>query len=50
MSKLIATDKEYAAWVADLKQRYRSAQIKASVKVNQEALLYYWNFGRDMEI
>ena len=48
MSKLIATDKEYAAWVADLKRRYRSAQIKASVKVNQEALLYYWNFGRDM--
>lgn len=41
MSKLISTDKEYAAWVADLKHRFRSAQIKAAVKVNRELLIYY---------
>lgn len=48
MSKLISTDKEYAAWVADLKHRFRSAQIKATVKVNRELLIYYWQLGRDM--
>lgn len=48
MSKLISTDKEYAAWVADLKHRFRSAQIKAAVKVNRELLIYYWQLGRDM--
>ena len=48
MSKLISTDKEYAAWVADLKHRFRSAQIKAAVKVNREMLIYYWQLGRDM--
>ena len=48
MSKLISTDKEYAVWVADLKHRFRSAQIKAAVKVNRELLIYYWQLGRDM--
>ena len=48
MSKLISSDKEYAAWVADLKHRFRSAQIKAAVKVNRELLIYYWQLGRDM--
>lgn len=48
MSKLISTDKEYAAWVADLKHCFRSAQIKAAVKVNRELLIYYWQLGRDM--
>lgn len=48
MSKLISTDKVYAAWVADLKHRFRSAQIKAAVKVNREMLIYYWQLGRDM--
>lgn len=48
MSKLISSDKEYAAWVADLKHRFRSAQIKAAVKVNREMLIYYWQLGRDM--
>lgn len=48
LRKLESTDKEYAAWVADLKHRFRSAQIKAAVKVNRELLIYYWQLGRDM--
>ncbi len=45
MSKLISTDKEYAASVADLKHRFRSAQIKAAVKVEwwvADILLAAW--------
>ena len=41
-------DKEYAKWIAELKQRYRSAQTKAAIKVNAEKLLYNWQLGRDL--
>ena len=37
-----------ADWIADIKSRYRSAQVKAAVKVNAEKLLFNWQFGRDL--
>lgn len=42
-------DKEYIRWIADLAQRYRSSQIKAAVKVNDEMLRFYWSVGEDIE-
>ncbi len=44
----INLDGEYAAWIADVKHRYRSAQVKASVKVNAEKLIFNWLLGRDL--
>ena len=41
-------DADYAEWIADLKYRYRSAQVKASVRVNSEKLLFNWTLGRDL--
>lgn len=41
-------DGEYADWIAELKHRYRSAQVKASVRVNSEKLLFNWQLGRDL--
>jgi predicted nuclease of restriction endonuclease-like (RecB) superfamily len=41
-------DEDYKKWIQELKTRYRSSQIKAAVKVNQEVLKYYWNLGRDI--
>ena len=41
-------DADYAEWIADLKYRYRSAQVKASVRVNSEKLLFNWQLGRDL--
>ena len=38
-------DKEYAQWIAELAKRYRSSQIKASIKVNDEMLRFYWSVG-----
>ena len=38
-------DADYAEWIADLKYRYRSAQVKASVRVNSEKLLLIGNWG-----
>ncbi len=46
----IHIDKEYASWIAELKRRYRSAQVKAAVKVNAEKLLFNWQLGRDLVI
>ena len=44
----IHLDGEYADWIAELKHRYRSAQVKASVRVNSEKLLFNWQLGRDL--
>ena len=41
-------DADYADWIADIKSRYRSAQVKAAVKVNAEKLLFNWQLGRDL--
>lgn len=46
----ISLDKEYAQWIHEIKQRFRSAQIKASIKVNSEQLLFNWQLGRDLVI
>ena len=44
----IHMDTDYATWLAELKLRYRSAQVKAAVKVNAEKLLFNWLLGRDL--
>ena len=44
----VVLDSEYAEWIAEVKHRYRSAQVKAAVKVNSEKLLFNWQMGRDL--
>ncbi|MBR1564510.1 MAG: DUF1016 family protein [Paludibacteraceae bacterium] len=44
----IRIDTDYAEWIAELKHRYRSAQVKASVRVNAEKLLFNWELGCDL--
>ena len=44
----IHIDAEYAEWIAEVKHRYRSAQVKAAVKVNAEKLIFNWLLGRDL--
>lgn len=46
----IHLDGDYATWLAELKHRYRSAQVKAAVRVNGEKLLFNWQLGRDLVI
>lgn len=48
MSKLMKTNGDYAAWVFDLKERYRRSQIKASVAVNTVVQEFYWSIGFDI--
>lgn len=44
----IHIDTDYIDWIAEIKHRYRSAQVKAAVKVNAEKLLFNWELGRDL--
>ena len=44
----VKLDAEYAEWIAEVKLRYRSSQVKAAVKVNAEKLLWNWQMGRDL--
>jgi predicted nuclease of restriction endonuclease-like (RecB) superfamily len=45
MKELFIKDKAYTSFLLDIKQRIQSAQIKASVSVNQELLRLYWDLG-----
>ena len=39
---------EYKAWVESLKNKFRTSQIKASIKVNTTLLEFYWNLGEEI--
>ncbi len=38
----------YATWLADLKERIHTAQQRATLAVNRELILLYWQMGRDI--
>lgn len=45
---LTATPAGYADWLAELKQRIHAAQQRATLSVNRELVLLYWQIGRDI--
>ncbi|MEW5903586.1 MAG: PDDEXK nuclease domain-containing protein [Pseudomonadota bacterium] len=48
-SKAVPTIPEgYADWLADLKGRIHTAQQRATLAVNRELVLLYWQIGRDI--
>lgn len=48
MSELMRLDEEHRSWILELGNRYRISQIKASIRVNNEMLMYYWSVGKDI--
>ena len=40
--------KGYEAFLGELKERIRTAQLRASLAVNRELVLLYWQMGRDI--
>jgi predicted nuclease of restriction endonuclease-like (RecB) superfamily len=46
MSELLPLD--YQDYLAQLKERIRSAQVKAALAVNRELVILYWEIGRDI--
>ena len=47
MPEPLAPD-SYGQFLADLKGRIRTAQLRASMAVNRELVLLYWQIGRDI--
>lgn len=41
-------DKEYVAWLHDLKERYLRSQVRTVIQAHNEMLTYYWSLGRDI--
>lgn len=39
-------DKTYRKWISELKNKVRSAQIKAAIAINKELILFYWDLGQ----
>ena len=44
----LSKNNDYRSWVKELKQRYLSARLKASIEANRTLLEYYWSLGRDI--
>lgn len=44
----LLNNEEYVEWLQQLVQKFRNSQIKASLKVNDVLLRYYWNLGKDI--
>ena len=42
-------DNSYSGWLKELKQRYLSQRLKASISVNTALLEFYWSLGQDIE-
>ena len=38
-------DENYSNWLKSIKGRLKHAQIKASVRINQSMLEFYWELG-----
>ena len=43
-------DDNYKKWISEVSNRFKTSQIKASIKVNDEMLRFYWLLGRDIEM
>ena len=48
MEKELISQKEYKDWIIQLKKDIRLTQLKASIAVNEEMLILYWNIGKDI--
>ena len=46
MSELINADNEYKEWIAGISTDFRKSQIRASMKINDEMLRFYWKLGK----
>ena len=44
----LASPEGYEGFLKDLKERIRTAQVRAALAVNRELVLLYWSMGRDI--
>jgi hypothetical protein len=47
-NELLEIPEGYPELLSQLKERIRTAQVRAAVSVNRELVLLYWGIGRDI--
>mgnify|MGYP002624377997 CR=1 FL=1 len=45
----IKKDNDYKKWISEVSRRFKSSQIKAAIKANDEMIRFYWSLGHDMD-
>jgi predicted nuclease of restriction endonuclease-like (RecB) superfamily len=50
MADIVSSSKSYQNLLTELKNRIRTAQVRAAVAVNQELVLLYWGIGKQILI
>lgn len=45
---VLSLDKDYKAFLADMKNRLKNAQIRAALANNREMILFYWQTGNEL--
>jgi len=48
MNLELKENKDYKNWLCQIKNKFRKTQLKATITVNSEMLLFYWNLGSDI--
>lgn len=48
MTQISLTDDQYAEWLAELKTKIQQSRLKATLSVNRELILLYWQIGQDI--
>jgi predicted nuclease of restriction endonuclease-like (RecB) superfamily len=46
MNKKLIVDATYVGWLAELKEKIRTSQLRAALKVNSEMLALYWDLAK----
>lgn len=41
-------DQQYLNWISDLKNKIRNIQIKASLAINEQMIILYWEIGKSI--
>ncbi len=49
MPEILKHSQVYKSWLSEIKQRIKSAQLRASLSVNSALLELYWSLGKDIE-
>ena len=48
MKTKLKVNSDYITLLSEIKQKVRNAQIKASVRVNSELIMMYWELGESI--
>lgn len=48
MSKIFSTNADYIDWFIQLKTKIQQSRLKATLAINRELILLYWQIGKEI--